>query len=63
MIEALGGVWLSTIAEPGWRPRRGIRVAEIGPLAIKPGVSYPAQYDRPWRLPSSDGPVQGVSGA
>ena len=44
VIEALGSVWLSTIAEPGWRPRRGIRVAEIGPLAVKPGASYTAQY-------------------
>jgi quercetin dioxygenase-like cupin family protein len=44
VIEALGWVWLSTIAEPGWRPRRGIRVAEIGPLEIKPGASYTAQY-------------------
>ena len=44
VIEALGWVWLSTIAEPGWRPRRGIRVAEIGPLEVEPGVSYTAQY-------------------
>ena len=44
VIEALGFVWLSTIAEPGWHPRHGIRVAEIGPLAVKPGESYTAQY-------------------
>ena len=44
VIEALGSVWLSTIAEPGWRPRRGIRVAEIGPLEVEPGMSYTAQY-------------------
>jgi quercetin dioxygenase-like cupin family protein len=44
VIEALGSVWLSTIAPPGWRPRRGIRVAEIGPLEVEPGASYTAQY-------------------
>lgn len=44
VIEAPGFVWLSTVAEPGWRPRRGIRVAEIGPLAVKLGESYTAQY-------------------
>lgn len=44
VIEALGSVWLSTIAESGWRPQRGIRVAEIGPLEVEPGGSYTAQY-------------------
>ena len=44
VIEAQGWVWLSTIAEPGWRPRRGIRVAEIGPLEVEPSVTYTAQY-------------------
>ncbi|HTI57105.1 MAG TPA: cupin domain-containing protein [Verrucomicrobiae bacterium] len=44
VIEAVGFVWLSTVGEPGWRPRRGIRVAEIGPLAVEPGRSYTAQY-------------------
>ena len=36
---------LGRLAAPtGWRPWRGIRVAEIGPLEIKPGASYTAPY-------------------
>ena len=44
VIDALGKIWLSTIAEPGWRSPGGVRVAEIGPL---PGISnapYTAVY-------------------
>lgn len=42
--EALGRVWLFTIGEGGWRPSGGVRVAEIGPLQVKPGERYTAQY-------------------
>ena len=44
VIDALEKIWLSTIAEPGWRSPGGVRVAEIGPL---PGISnepYTALY-------------------
>ena len=44
VIDALGKIWLFTIAEPGWRSPGGVRVAEIGPL---PGISnepYTAVY-------------------
>ena len=37
VIEALGRVWLFTIGAAGWRPAGGVRVAEIGPLLVKPG--------------------------
>ena len=33
VIEAIGKVWLFTIAEQGWRPLGGARVAEIGTAA------------------------------
>jgi quercetin dioxygenase-like cupin family protein len=44
VMEALGQVWLFTIAAPGARPSAGKPVAEIGPLPVKSGVSYTAQY-------------------
>jgi quercetin dioxygenase-like cupin family protein len=44
VLEALGKVWLFTIEEAGWRPSGGLRVAEIGPLIVKPGEKYTAQY-------------------
>jgi quercetin dioxygenase-like cupin family protein len=44
VIESLGRVWLFTIADAGWRPSGGVRVAEVGPLHIKAGEAYTAQY-------------------
>jgi len=44
VVEALERVWLFTIGESGWRPPGGVRVAEIGPLPVKSGEPYTAQY-------------------
>jgi quercetin dioxygenase-like cupin family protein len=44
VLEALGKIWLLTIAEAGWRPLRGERVAEIGPLPVAPAAAYTAVY-------------------
>jgi quercetin dioxygenase-like cupin family protein len=44
VVASLGKVWLFTIAEAGWRPARGERVAEIGPLPVRPDLEYTADY-------------------
>src|SRR5215216_4936555 len=44
VVEALGKIWVFTIAERGWRPSGGVRVAEIGPLSVKSGEAYTALY-------------------
>ena len=45
MIESLGKIWVFTIAEAGWRPSAGERVAEIGPLPVNPETTdYTAVY-------------------
>jgi quercetin dioxygenase-like cupin family protein len=44
VVEALGKIWLFTIAEATWRPRSGVRIAEIGPLPVQPGSAYSAMY-------------------
>ncbi len=44
VVQALRKVWLFTIAEAGWRPSGGVRVAEIGPLLVKSGEKYTAHY-------------------
>jgi hypothetical protein len=44
VLEALGKVWLFTIEEAGWRPSGGVRVAEVGPIFVKAGERYTAQY-------------------
>jgi quercetin dioxygenase-like cupin family protein len=44
VVEALGKIWLLTVAEAGWRPTSGERVAEIGPLPVTAEASYATQY-------------------
>ena len=44
VVEALGKVWLFTVGEAGWRPAGGAHVAEVGPIFVKPGEEYTAQY-------------------
>jgi hypothetical protein len=38
VLQALGRVWLLTIAGPDWRPSGGQHVSTIGPLPITPGA-------------------------
>lgn len=44
VVESFGRTWLFTIAEAGWHPAHGVRIAEIGPLPIAEDVNYTAQY-------------------
>ena len=44
VVEALGRVWLFTIAGADWRPVNGERVARIGPLPVDPSAEYTARY-------------------
>ena len=44
VVESLGYIWLYTIAEEGWRPTAGERVAVIGPLPITKGTKSVARY-------------------
>jgi quercetin dioxygenase-like cupin family protein len=44
VVEAFGRTWLYAIEPQGWRPRRGARMAVIGPLGIRKGVTYVARY-------------------
>jgi len=44
VVEAFGRVWLYTIAEKGWHPASGTRVAVVGPLPTVSGKRYTARY-------------------
>lgn len=44
VLDALGQVWMFTIADSAWRPSSGRHVAAIGPLPAQPEVSHTAQY-------------------
>lgn len=44
VVDALGKVWLLSIEPARWRPAGADRVAEIGPIPIRAGDAYSAQY-------------------
>lgn len=44
VVEAFGQTWLYSIEPESFRPRRGARMAAIGPLVTRPGVRYTARY-------------------
>lgn len=62
VVESLGRVWLFTIAEAGWRPSDGMRVAEIGPLLTSSDASYTAQYMEAIFTPGMTAPAHRHSG-
>jgi quercetin dioxygenase-like cupin family protein len=44
VVQALGKVWLLTIAEARWRPKGGEHITEIGPLPVNTNTKYVAKY-------------------
>ena len=62
VVESLGKIWLFTIAEGGWRPSGGERVAKIGPLPVKPDTEYTAVYLESIYDPGMTAPVHTHSG-
>jgi len=44
VVEALGKVWLLSIEPAGWRAAGAERVAVIGPIPLRAGDAYSAQY-------------------
>ena len=63
VVEALGEIWLFTIAEGGWRPTGGVRIAEIGPLGVRSDTKYTARYVESISLAGTDmGPAHRHAG-
>jgi quercetin dioxygenase-like cupin family protein len=62
VVESLGKIWLFTIAPPGWRSPSGVRVADIGPLAVDPDQDYTAQYMEATFTPGMTAPAHRHSG-
>jgi quercetin dioxygenase-like cupin family protein len=62
VVKSLGKTWLLTIADEGWRPSGGERVAEIGPLPITAGQSYSAQYMEAIFTPGMEAPAHTHAG-
>jgi quercetin dioxygenase-like cupin family protein len=53
VAEALGQVWLFTVGDKFSTPSVGTRVAEIGPIPVKAGEEYTAQYRESIMQPGS----------
>lgn len=51
VLESLGKVWLLTVGERQKANTVGTRIAEVGPLPVKPGQTYTAQYMEATLLP------------
>jgi quercetin dioxygenase-like cupin family protein len=63
VVESLGKVWLFTIDVAGWHPSNGERVAEIGPLPVRTGLEYSAQYMEAVFAPGMTAPAHRHSGS
>src|SRR3954452_17547781 len=54
VMEALGKIWLLSIAERGYRPGGGTHAAEIGPLVTDAGTKYTAAYMQAIMAPGAE---------
>ena len=63
VVESLGKAWLFTIDVAGWRPAKGERVAEIGPLPVDTGLEYSAMYMEAIFAPGMTAPAHRHSGS
>lgn len=57
VIESLGHTWLFTLAESGWKSRKGVHVVTIGPLPIIPAKAHAAVYMEGVFKPGMKSPV------
>jgi hypothetical protein len=52
VVEALGRVWLMSVAKAGYRAPGGEHIAEVGPLLTTVSISYTAAYMEGIMMPS-----------
>lgn len=62
VVRSLGGIWLFTIAEAGWRPASGKRIALTGPLPLVDADNYAAVYMEGVFRPGMQSPVHRHAG-
>ena len=62
VVESLGRIWLFTIAEAGWRPTGGERIALAGPLPLVTADTYAAVYMEGVFQPGMHSPVHRHAG-
>jgi hypothetical protein len=57
VVSSLGRIWLFTIADSGWRPLHGERIAIAGPLPLVEADSFAAVYMEAVFQPGMHSPV------
>ncbi len=62
VVRSLGGIWLFTIAEAGWRPASGKRIALAGPLPLVDADNFTAVYMEGVFRPGMRSPVHRHAG-
>ena len=62
VIEAVGRIWLLTIAQQDWRAVGGTHVAAIGPLSVELGSEHTARYMEAVLRPGSSSEVHSHPG-
>ena len=62
VVRSLGRIWLFTIAEAGWRPATGKRIALAGPLPLVDADSFAAVYMEGVFRPGMHSPVHRHAG-
>jgi hypothetical protein len=63
VVSSLGRIWLFTIADSGWRPLRGDRIAIAGPLPLVEADSFAAVYMEAVFQPGITRPSIGTRGS
>ncbi len=53
VLDALGRVWLLTVGEKSAVPSKGQRITQVGPLPVKEGEEYTAQYRESIMIPGA----------
>lgn len=57
VVEAYGQIWLFTVGRLLDRPTHGVRVADIGPIAVSKNTPYDAEFLRSTFSPGMTAPV------
>lgn len=62
VVLAFGRIWLFIVGAPGFVPKEGKRVAEVGPIPIDVDIAYAAEFLKSTFSPGMEAPVHVHSG-
>jgi len=62
VVDSFGATWLFTLERKAWRAKGGEHVSTIGPIAVRAGIHYAAEYLRSVFAPGTKAPLHVHSG-